>query len=161
MSIYKEKLVSYLNKGSNFYALMQVFLDGYDHLGRCGEERYLFYSSVYKNFKSHLYRENAYWKNNIYKRISDEKLQHYFTKKYFDSQLFSVIFAYANNLTDQQIQNIAKLNNYKKDFQILNGYLYEDIEHFVVINNTEVKAIKEGSNIKIPSINLSLKILDN
>lgn len=156
MSVYKEKLVSYLKKDSNFYAIMTVFFDGYDHSGKCGKEGYVFYSSIYKRIES-----NCNWKENIYKSISDEKLQHYFTKIFWDNQLFSIIFAYANNLTDIQIRNIANLKQYKRAFSILNDYLYEGIEHFVVIDNVEVKAVKDGTNIKVPSLDLSLEILEN
>ena len=82
--IFETKLQTYL-EGNDFSSFMIDFLEGYDYIGRCGKQKYEFYSKTMSYF----------CKNRIYESSEEIRLQRYFTTIKSDFQLFAVIFSYA------------------------------------------------------------------
>lgn len=159
-----EELKKYISDES-FYAQIFEFFEVFDHSGVCGKSKYKFYSDVYKKFN------NSDWKDCLLQRLSEQKFQHYSTTIFANDQLFAVVFAYANNLTDKQIRQIANKNNFKKAWCILNYFLCNrDIEKYdrnsknetfnytVIIDSQEYQAKIKNNTLKLCKNNMLFEI---
>lgn len=150
-----EELKKYIND-ENFYVQVFEFFEVFDHSGVCGKSEYEFYSDVYETFY------NSNWKDYLCKRLNENKFQYYSTTIFANDQLFAIVFAYANKLTDKQIRQIANKNNFKKSWYILNCFLCnrniekydknlnnQNINYTVIIDGYEHQAIMKNNTLQL------------
>ncbi len=179
MSIYQQLLYYYLSSNVYYDHFKQYFFDLYDHCGECSESalpylygekvnRYPFCSEIYLTLK----KTDPYeQERRITARLTGKRIHNYFTKNFDESQLFAVIFSYANELSDKQIAQIANLRHQKTCWDILNFFLINrdaelyqpelplrPIKYFVT-KDRDYEAQREGNKLTLRESGEVLEIL--
>lgn len=180
VSIYQLLLRYYLSSEIYYDNLKQLFLDIYNFCGECSESalpylygkevnRYRFYTETYMNTERIPSEEVEY---KILTRMTDDKIQFYFTRIQDEKQLFAVIFGYANDLSDKQISQISDLRHRRQCWDILFFFLLNrdaqkyspdvplrQIPALVSINGQETEAMLAGNTLTLCESGQILKVL--
>ena len=180
MSIYQLLLRYYLSSEIYYDNLKQLFWDIYNFRGECSESalpylygkevnRYRFYTETYINTER-IPSEEVECK--ILTRMTDDKIQFYFTRIQDEKQLFAVIFGYANDLSDKQISQVSDLRHRRQCWDILFFFLLNRdaqkyspdvplrrIPCFVSINGKEAEAVLDGNTLTLCENGQTLEIL--
>lgn len=130
MTIYQRLLQYYLNSERHFIMYIDYFFETFDHIGRCGEKNYLFYSAVYKDLNQKEMSEHGYKL-----LLSDDLIKKYYNAKYTDLQIFSIIFGAWCGITSEQIDFIAKQKSDGSALNALNYFLCNPKSKFSALSD--------------------------
>lgn len=180
LAIYQLLLRYYLSSEIYYGSFRQLFWDTYNFSGECSEsaipylygkevKRYKFYTETYMNTERTTSEEVE---RKILTRMTDDKIQFYFTAIQDEKQLFAVIFGYANDLSDKQISQISNLRHRRQCWDFLYFFLLNrdvqkyspdaplcSISCFVLINGREAEAVLDGNTLTLCGNGQTLEIL--
>lgn len=154
---YLNKLKSFLLNDEDFWGDVLCLFDE-EHHGTCGIQRYEYFSDVYKKFgpkPKQSYKEwRELWINTILKRISEKEAEKCLTSTIGKGyQQSAILVAYATNLPDEQIRDIANPRYWRVAFSNVNNYLRNavapdgNLKYTVIIDGKKVPAVLAGTRI--------------